>query len=421
MASIADKDGGSPLSSPVRTFNRILPNITLEGSPGEIGLKHGSVLKHRIRESWGWYNNLFRAAGAQSDDHVKLLSDKYAGIIKTFHEPYFVEIEAIAKGAGMDAWKIFALNSRTEIVLTLLRSKEGNKSASDQPTECTSLFCKEFGILAQNWDWDEKLEKLVVLSHIKRGDGHEMISMHEPGVLAKTGLNNKGVGVCLNVLDCPVSYGDLDGVPIHVLLRAGLDASSFQDAVSVYKRAKCGTSSHIFRGSFDGENAIVEYAGSRMELVNRDEETQGWPLHTNHYLGCDLADHPIHGYPSSSTAEKPVEVTSSRNRFTSGSKILAGRSEKVFSRGGAMDTVKALLRDDGENDNLQICRPFYKNESSTDGLSQAMGRSGTVCTCIMDLQRLELHITRGNPFEHPSFTVFDFGANTKHFCNLLGR
>ena len=348
------------------------------------------------------------------------MSNKYAAIIKDFHEPYFVEINAIAQGSGVEPWKIFALNSRTEIVLTLLRAMNNKVSASDQPTECTSLFCKEFGILAQNWDWDEKLEQLIVLSHIKRRDDHEIITMHEPGILAKTGMNNKGLGVCLNVLDCPASYGELNGVPIHILLRAGLDASSFQDAKTVYQRAKCGTSSHIFLGSFDGQNAMVEFAGRRVEFLNRDEETHGWPLHTNHYLGCDLGDHPIHGFPSVCTTENPVEKTSSRNRFMSGSKILSARRESVFSPGMAMETVKSLLRDDGENDNLQICRPFYKKADGSNGLDRAMGRCGTVCTCVMDLKRLEFHITRGNPFQNPTFTVFDFGASTKHFRSLLG-
>ena len=81
MTSIIEKDGGSPLSSPVRTFNRILPKIVLEGTTEEIGRKHGSVFKHRIRETWGWYRKLFLAAGAKSEEELMAMGNKYAAII----------------------------------------------------------------------------------------------------------------------------------------------------------------------------------------------------------------------------------------------------------------------------------------------------------------------------------------------------
>ena len=48
------------------------------------------------------------------------------------------------------------------------------------------------------------------------------VTLTEAGILAKIGLNDAGLGVCLNLLDTTAD-GGLDGTPIHLLLRQVLE------------------------------------------------------------------------------------------------------------------------------------------------------------------------------------------------------
>ena len=365
-----------------------LPMIRIDGDDARsIGLCHGKKLRDRVRRTWKWYKTLFESIGA----NTKLLKKQAAhfqNVIREFDERYADEIEGIAEGCGLEPYAIYCLNARTEISLQLLQS------SSDVPSECTSAFSPKTCVLAQNWDWDETLENLAVISEIHtKSKRHAILTMHEPGMLAKTGFNSKGIGVCLNALHIPKDWknGDLNGVPVHVLLRAILDRTSYDDVRTLLlKRAKIGTSAHVLLGCKDGRYDMIEFAGNVVDFIRATKNEM--VLHTNHYLGCkSLAYHSRCGFPGDVSADS----SSTTARFCRGKKLIGEKMKHVAN----VHAMKSLLRDDVGK--FPICREMIKSTSKSGGLASALGRIGTVCCVVMDLKSLTMHVTRGSPIRNP--------------------
>lgn len=361
-----------------------LPFIRIQGEDAKsIGLCHGKKLRDRVRRTWIWYERLFMSIGANTKT-LRSFGARFSNVIREFDTRYSDEIEGIAEGCGLEPYAIYCLNARTEISLQLLQR------CSEMPSECTSAFSPKTGILAQNWDWDEDLEKLAVISEIRTKE-HAILTMHEPGMLAKTGMNSTGIGVCLNALHIPKDWkkGDLNGVPVHVLLRAILDCKSYDDVQTLLlKRAKIGTSAHILLGCKDGRHDMIEFAGSLVDFIRASKHTMA--LHTNHYLRCEsLANDSKCGFP----VDAPANSSSSRARFLRGKTLIQKLKDEAD-----VPAMKALLRDD--TGKFPICREMIQSPSKSGGLASALGRIGTVCSVVMDLKTLTMHITKGSPIRN---------------------
>ena len=77
------------------------------------------------------------------------------------------------------------------------------------------------GLLAQNWDWHPDCAATTVIWIVEHAHGW-FATLTEAGILAKIGLNDAGLGVCLNMLRTTAD-GGFDGTPIHLLLRQTLE------------------------------------------------------------------------------------------------------------------------------------------------------------------------------------------------------
>ena len=60
-----------------------------------------------------------------------------------------------------------------------------------------------------------------------------------------------------------------------------------------------------------------------------------------------------------------------------------------------------------------IRRPFTESHPHL-----GIERAGTVCSLVMDLRNREMHITRGNPIDHPVFERIQLGS---HFPRLASH
>ena len=87
--------------------------------------------------------------------------------IRDFSADYAAEIEALSEGAGLPSWQIYALNSRTELIRILKRSKPPAAAK-----ECTTLYFPVTNILGQTWDWAKELHALAVIMEIRRLTAH---------------------------------------------------------------------------------------------------------------------------------------------------------------------------------------------------------------------------------------------------------
>jgi isopenicillin-N N-acyltransferase-like protein len=89
---------------------------------------------------------------------------------------------------------------------------------------------------------EEQKENLIILD-ITSDDGPRIKMITEAGIIGKIGLNEVGVGVCLNAIKVPGCGSSR--LPVHLALRSVLDSPSVDDAVWQLEDAGMASSAHI--------------------------------------------------------------------------------------------------------------------------------------------------------------------------------
>ena len=326
------------------------PQITISGTPFERGRQHGEQLVEKIADTIAFYRSIFEMPDAEIMQHAKYFRET----IQAFNPDYIEEIDGIALGAHVDALWVVALNARSEIL-------------SHQPggfaTECTALYFSEHSILGQNWDWGKALESLTVLLKIVRPDGHVIKMLTEPGIIGKIGMNSSGLGTCLNIL---TTGKPVNGLPVHIFLRAVLDCKSFSDVNVLLERNATGKASNVIVADASGNGFSVEFCDQKTFRV---ELESGCLLHTNHYLGCAI------------NSSRDPRFKSSFARYAKATDILSENKERGV-------TSMCELLSNESNISLPIYRGYVPDTS--------LRELGTVFTVVMDLTQQIMHIRKGN-------------------------
>ncbi|HSG88333.1 MAG TPA: C45 family peptidase [Pseudomonadales bacterium] len=325
-----------------------IPVVHLRGDARARGHAHGEALRAEIAETLAIYDDVFALPAPARDARA----EPFAALVARTQPELAAEIDAIAAAAGVPALRIHAINARSELVSRL--------PPSEAQGECTAIYVPGTGVLAQNWDWLQRLEPLTRLLDIEHPDGHRMLTVTEPGIVGKIGLSSAGVGVCLNFLRSPHA---LDGLPVHVLLRALLDARTPEAAEALLATVDPSRSAHVLFGRADGAGVGIEYTGERSHrLVPRD----GWYAHTNHFLA-----EPIDAGPGAANSKARLAAALARPE-----------PEADWQR------VAERLADRGDPDH-PVCVDWRTLAGWDHGLM------GTVCCVAMELGRGRMHLRLG--------------------------
>ena len=324
--------------------------IKISGTARQRGLAHGEQMRHEITDALVYYKAIFRL----SDDVILERAAYFKAVITAFSSEYAEEITAIANGAGQDPLWIFALNARTEILAI-----NGGLFSN----ECTSMCFCETSILGQTWDWGKPLEDLCALMRIERPDGHVIEMLTEPGIIGKIGMNNAGLGVCLNILSI---NAPLEGLPIHIVLRAILDCRTTHEAAAIIHTAGLGKSSNIIVADAAGDSFDTEFAGDETLSPAKFGDNL---VHTNHYLSKPINDlnHP--------------QFFNSQARLNTAITLLDDTDQQ---------TPRAMqqILSDRSHPQYPVYRPYALDDKQQE--------IGTVATIVMDLPKRQLHIRKGN-------------------------
>ncbi len=335
------------------------PVIKIHGAAEDRGSQHGTLLKERIHRTIEFYQKQFQLPEAE----ILAIAGQFRESTEAFREEISIEIEALALAAGVDPLWIYALNGRTELL-------------NLNPMECTTLAFRKPQLIGQNWDWDSEMEELAVILDIVKEDGHRTLTMTEPGMVGKIGMNHCGVGVCLNFMTIE-NYRPY-GVPLHVLLRTILDSKNLKEARSLIEPHLRGKVGNILIANGTGEMADLEIGGDEFFSYPVDDLF----VHTNHFLS--KVDYDLMLFPNST------------GRYNRAKELLTQLKDP------SIDSMKRILKDRGNGDH-PICRRRFSHPWLTDDTSI------TVTTMVMDLKNRRFHITRGNPFDNP-FSVFSLEA-----------
>ncbi|WP_355660717.1 C45 family peptidase [Halomonas salifodinae] len=252
----------------------------LSGDRHALGYAHGEAHGVAIQASLEVYARLFHDFAGL--DWAQARRDALALLpaIEARFPAILDEVDGIARGAGVEMEDILVLNCRSEIALT--HANDG----------CSAFSLHRHGQqwLAQNWDWRGDQQANLVALEIRGDDAPALLSLGEAGMVAKIGLNEHGLGVCLNAIRSRTCG---DGLPIHFALRHWLEGRDFDKALASLERGGVASPAHFLVASGEGRALGLEVnPGPYGRLPPRD----GVVTHTNHLcdpgLRARLADYP---------------------------------------------------------------------------------------------------------------------------------
>ena len=359
----------------------MFPVLDLAGAARERGRLHGSLARSRVERSIANYANLFEASGIGWAGARRLAND-YREVIGRLDPALLEEIRGIAEGAGRGEDEILALNCRTEILPPTFPERPGDAwlaarlGGKADFGECTALAVAPGSsttggaILAQNWDWLGNQREALVLLRARREDGSSYLTLTEAGMLAKIGFNDRGFGVCLNILRSE-DDGSAAGVPVHVLLRALLDCRDVADAEARIRPLRFGASSNVLCADAAGGRAALELSPSGAYVLPGEGTAF---CHTNHFLAAGAAK----------TARQLPPSLSSIPRLDRIRELVRGEKGRI----GVAD-VQRMLRDESDG-LLSISR-------HPDPSLPEFARVETVCSVVMELGSRVMHVAPDVP------------------------
>jgi isopenicillin-N N-acyltransferase-like protein len=266
----------------------------------------------------------------------------YREVIQWLDPDLIDEIEGIALGAGLKTEDILALNCRTEILPSSLFNIEAGKTA--ELSECTAIAVSSSASadghtwLAQNWDWLGRQRDALVVLQTRDSRGTDIATLTEGGMLAKIGLNDKGMAVGLNILRT-IHDGVRPGVPVHALLRHALS----HESLAMFRKRLAV----IAKGPGFSAGSNIPSADASGDVGSFELSPDGWAehrasdgvvVHTNHFLCSPLV---------ASQAER-TSTLSTESRLRCASTYSAKRPVSVSA-------IEGLLRDESDGF-ISVCR-----------------------------------------------------------------
>ena len=283
---------------------RLLRLVVDAKSPAERGREIGVALAREIRANVDRYLDFFAVRGLD-EATVRTVAESSLAELSAWSPRLAEELLATAEAAGVEPWRLAALNARTEVLAVVGADREG---------ECSTAIYAPPGDAApqtiQTWDWHASLCPSGLLLELTpeptaeptaagRGVGRVRL-FTELGMLGKIGVNDAGIGVHFNILH-HASDHPRGGVPVHAIARRILDeATSIAEAEAIARSARVSASTVLTVVSLRDERpraVCLELSPERVSVLTPDGAH--WLLHTNHFRHPD--QEPGEATPDAST------------------------------------------------------------------------------------------------------------------------
>lgn len=343
--------------------------LDLSGTPHEIGLQHGELAKEEVMYSLDSYEKLFFHDVGITWKEAKELAKKHIPAIEKTNMDLIHEMEGIAQGSSIDFDDILTLNARSEIALTQNKS-DGCTSLAVLPPTSEQTF------LAQTWDWRSAQSRSLIMTKINQQHAPNIHMVTEGGIIGKIGLNEHGLGVCLNALRANLSS---QALPIHLGLREVLNSRDIYEAEKKVIDGQLGSSANFLIAQ---DNEDLRYAVN-LELsptsYDKRETHTSFLYHTNHF--CSIA-------VTSNIGKERLNTT--ENSYDRIDRMGALIQDSVAGNKAITESVVQGWLSDHENDPNTICR--HKQEGTSDYTDTI-----TAFAVIMNLRNKHMYLMEGQP------------------------
>jgi len=365
--------------------NLPFPIITTEGTPSERGHQYGSQAREMIERVIDFYRWIFEIKSKLSWDQSLSKATEFIPHLNEYDCDIMEEIEGIARGSQRPVEEILTLNVRTELLFLLAAKADSTKAG------CTSLAAvppaAAHCLLAQNWDWYPQVRDCCVILAEKPQDRPGILQVVEAGIIAKTGFNSAGIGLCTNAL---VTAGWRVGVPYHAILWRVLKAETMAEAIGAVTGSARASAANYLIGHKDGEAVTLEAAPEALNVIFPQN---GIISHANH---CKVGNAEI-------TDLTPSLWPDTIMRDYRAGKILQQSHDRID-----ISSIGQVLKDHFDKPN-SICT------HSNPGLPPHE-QGQTNVSVIMDLTETKFLIAKGPPCEHEYVDLTGQVVLGRRFC-----
>jgi hypothetical protein len=367
--------------------NRELKVVTFSGSGYELGHQHGKELKKEIGEVISaWKKGTSSELGKDADTVIKDFFEyaEFDEAIKKWTPELYDEVKGIADGSGQNFHDILVLNLIDEFWVYLDNIDNHHCSALGVPSRNG-----EPGYIAQNVDIDSFTDGYQLLMRLNRTkDNPEQLILTYPGLIALNGLNEAGIGVCVNtIMELQASS---NGLPVAFVIRHILNLTDKEDVLNFIKSVNHGSGQNYIIG-IKGEVFDFEASANKVVRYNPTNEN-GTVYHTNHPIVNDDVKPWYEKYNPNLNDELRLVHEGSYLRFKSVEKRMISTNQVNEN------LIKEALRSKDDKNN-PVCRTYSKDKPVFTFASTIMTHSG----------KPFLQILAGPPDES-EFQRFDFSS-----------
>ena len=356
---------------------RELKIVTFSGSGYELGLQHGKTLKKEIGEIIeAWKNNVANQSGKDADEVLNEFFEyaEFDEAIKNWTPELYEEIKGIAEGSGHQFNDILVLNLLDEFWVYIDNLDNHHCSGVGVPSrEGRPAY------ISQNMDLENYTDGFQVLMRLNRTESRpEQLILTHPGLIALNGLNEEGIGVCVNTL--MQLKASSNGLPVAFVVRHIINSTNKDDLLSFIQSVNHASGQNYIIG-IRGEVYDFEASANKVVRFNPMNEN-GTVYHTNHPLVNDDVKPWYKKYNPNLKEAKRVSGSNSHLRFSAVENRMKSNSQ--VSDG----LIKEALRSKDNGDN-PVCRTKHEN-----------GSGFTFASTIMTLtEKPNIQILAGPPDE----------------------
>jgi predicted choloylglycine hydrolase len=341
--------------------------LSLQGSRFELGLQHGEGRRDAIQAFLA--DRTARIDALMPPTAVTRRAteiEQYRSVIAQHLPGMYEEIRGLAEGAQISVAQALLLQLRRELV-GFTKIPSGG--------DCTTFGRRQDGhtVLGQTIDINGDMERELTALRINHANGRSVLLASFTGLLGYLGMNDHGLGICLNLV-LGGQWGP--GIPGYMAIRHLLDeASNVDECLAILHRLPLASSRALT--ICDRERLVtVEYIRNEMCVLEAPVL-----IHTNHFLDAQWAGR---------DELNPFARTSSMRRFE------ACRSglEKITQRACAQQYFDLLG-----------AAPIYVPANGD------VRRECTVGAVLMRLEDGEMIVRKGDPA---------IGASQTMTCQMQG-
>lgn len=355
--------------------NREIREVTLTGSGYELGLQHGKLLKKEIEEivkkmKLNTADNLNKDADQVIRDFFSYA--QFTDDIRKYTPELYDEVRGIAEGSGQPVNDIMILNLLDEFWVYINNIENHHCSGMGVPSVNGST-----SYIAQNMDIEKYTEGYQILIRLSRTPTRpEQFILTHPGCIALNGMNETGIGACMNTL--MQLKASVKGLPVAFMVRRIINSTDKNDLLNFIQTVPHASGQNYIIG-IRGE--VYDFEASANKVVRFDpKNSNGTVYHTNHPIVNDDVKSWFEKY-NPTLNEKPLNS----NSFIR----LAAVQNRVSNSQRIDDSlIKETLRSKDDINN-PVCRAVSSKGGAFTFVSVIMSLTGTP----------HLQVTAGSPDE----------------------